>query len=65
MLYGEHLNADEAVVQCKCGMPALVEVFDKRQTSCGWCCRKCAYKKRVELRRMEKIARAIVRKEVP
>ncbi len=61
MFYGEHLNADEAVVQCKCGMPALVEVFDKSKTSCGWFCRNCSHKKHAELRRMEKIARAIVR----
>jgi len=61
MIFGEHLSADEVVVQCKCGMAAIIEVFDRSRTSCGWFCRNCACKEEKALRRMEKIARAIVR----
>ena len=62
MIYGEHLNADEAVVTCSCGQNALFEVIDKQGQSHGWYCRRHAQCKRDELRRLEKIAKAIVRK---
>ena len=62
MIYGEHLNADEAVVTCSCGQIALFEVIDKSGQSHGWHCRRHAQCKREELRRLEKIAKAIVRK---
>ena len=61
MFYGEHLSADEVVVKCKCGVSATVEVLDKQGVSCGWYCRRCSAYKRDELRRLEKLARAIVR----
>jgi len=61
MIWGENLSADEVAVQCKCGMAATVEIFDQGKTSCGWFCRDCACTKYKELRRYEKIARAIVR----
>ena len=61
MLYGEHLSADEVPIKCTCGVTATVEVVDQRKHSCGWFCRRCAYRKRDELRQ-EKITRAIVRK---
>lgn len=61
MIWGENLSADEAAVQCKCGMNATVEVFDQSKTSCGWFCRDCACMKHKELGRMEKLARALVR----
>ena len=62
MFYGEHLHADEAVIQCPCGEAATVEVLDKSGISQGWFCRKHAHHVRVELRKQEKIAVAIVRK---
>lgn len=65
MFYGEHLGAEEVAVQCTCGMAAIIEVFDGSKTSCGWFCRNCAHKKKKELRRYEKIARAIVRRGTP
>ena len=63
MFYGEHLSADEVAVKCACGcgIAATVEVRDKFDQPCGWFTRSCAYKKRKELRRIAKIARAIVR----
>jgi hypothetical protein len=65
MFYGEHLSAEEIVVQCKCGIAATIEIFDSSKISCGWFCRDCAYTKRRELRRIEKIAKAIVTKGKP
>lgn len=65
MIYGEHLNANEAVVTCACGKNALFEVVDKQGRSHGWHCRLHAQCKRDELRRLEKIAKAIVRKGRP
>ena len=65
MLYGEHLCAEEVSVQCACGISATVEVFDKYKHSCGWFCRSCACRKRDELRRQAKLAKAIVRKTRP
>jgi hypothetical protein len=62
VIYGEHLNAFEAVVTCACGKNAIVEVIDKHGQSHGWHCRRHAQCKRDELRRIEKIAKAIVRK---
>jgi hypothetical protein len=64
MFYGEHLSADEVSVRCACGVIASVEVVDKYKQSCGWFCRRCSYRKRAELKRQEKIAKAIVRKGV-
>jgi hypothetical protein len=63
MFYGEHLSADEVEMKCRCGLVATVEVLNKQGMSCGWHCRGCAKRKRDELRRLEKIARAIVRKK--
>ena len=60
MIFGEHLGADETSVRCKCGVIASVEVIDRTGCSRGWFCRKHAAYKRDELRREEKIARAIV-----
>jgi hypothetical protein len=65
MLYGEHLNADEVPLKCACGVTATVEVFDKHRWSCGWFCRSCGHRKSRELRRLEKLAKAIVRKGLP
>lgn len=62
LIYGEHLNANEAVVTCACGVVAIVEVVDKQGQSHGWHCRRHAQCTRDELRRMEKIAKVIVRK---
>ena len=64
MIYGEHLNADEQEIKCSCGVTATVEVLDKHSCSCGWFCRRCAWRKRDELKRQEKLAKAIVRKGV-
>ena len=65
MFYGEHLNAEEVSVPCGgCGVAATVEVCDKLGSSCGWFCRSCSHRKRGELRRLEKLARAIVRKGI-
>ena len=64
MIWGEHLNADEQAIQCKCGVAATVEVKDKRGYSCGWFCRQHAAYKRDELRQQEKLAKAIVRKRL-
>ena len=65
MFYGEHLNAEEVAVPCaSCGIAASVEVFDQHKRSCGWFCRSCAHRKRDELRRQEKLARAIVKKRL-
>ena len=61
MFYGEHLNADESAVTCKCGEIASVEVIDKSGCSHGWFCRLHAEAKHNELRRLEKLAKAIVR----
>ncbi len=62
MLYGEHLSADEASVDCACGVAATVEVVDRLGQTRGWFCRRCSAKKRDELRQEEKIAKAIVRR---
>ena len=64
MIYGEHLNADEQAIQCKCGVTATIEVKDRFGCSCGWFCRHCAAYKRDDLRRQEKLAKAIVKKGV-
>ena len=64
MIYGEHLNADEQEIKCACGVTATVEVLDKHGCLCGWFCRRCAERKRDELKRQEKLAKAIVRKGV-
>lgn len=60
MFYGEHLCADEALVRCPCGISATVEVFDKTGRTHGWFCREHSYRVREDLRKLEKIARAIV-----
>lgn len=65
MIYGEHLCADEVSVKCPCGIAATVEVFSRHKQSHGWFCRSCGHQKRDELRRQEKLAKAIVRKGVP
>ncbi len=65
MFYGEHINADFVGVTCACGAVAIVEVKDKNGQSHGWHCRRHAQGKRDELRRIEKIAKAIVRKGRP
>jgi hypothetical protein len=65
MLYGEHLNVDEQSIACHCGVAATVEVHDKHGGSCGWFCRKHAAYKRDELKRQEKLAKAIVWKGRP
>lgn len=64
MLYGEHLSAEEVPLKCPCGVTATVGVVDKSGRSHGWFCRHHGHKVRGELRRMEKIARAIVTKGV-
>jgi hypothetical protein len=65
MIYGEHLNADEQAITCACGVTATVEVKDRSGCSHGWFCRRCAWRKRDEVKRYEKIAKAIVRKANP
>lgn len=65
MIYGEHLCADEQDIRCACGVIASVEVIDKLGCSCGWFCRRCAARKRDELKRYEKLAKAIVIKGLP
>lgn len=65
MIYGEHLGADEIAVRCKCGVVASVEIIDRTGCSHGWFCRRHAAYKRDELKRVEKIAKAIVRKGRP
>ena len=67
MFYGEHLNAEEVPLKCGCGcgVTATVEVLDKRGCSRGWFCRRCSHRKRGELKRQEKLAKAIVRKGLP
>jgi hypothetical protein len=65
MFYGEHLSAEEALVKCACGVVASTEVHDRFGHSCGWFCRRCADRKRWELRKQAKLARAIVRKGRP
>jgi len=67
MLWGEHLLADEASVQCHgvrgpCPDYAVREVKNKLGVSCGWFCARCACEKRVELAKAEKLARASVRR---
>lgn len=64
MFYGEHLSAEEVPLKCGCGVTATVEVLDKLGCSCGWFCRRCSHRKHLELRRLEKLARAIVRKGI-
>lgn len=64
MFYGEHLSAEEVSVQCSCGAFAIVEIHDRFGHSCGWFCRQCSVRKRKELRRLEKLAKAIVRKGI-
>ena len=65
VIFGEHLSADEISVRCACGVIASVEVVDKSGCSCGWFCRRCAWRKRDELKRYEKLAKVIVRKSRP
>lgn len=65
MLYGEHLSAEEVPITCPCGETATVEVVDKRGASCGWFCRRHAGRLRSALRKQEKVATAIVRKDRP
>ena len=62
MIFGEHLSADEVAVKCTCGISATVEVVDRNRCSRGWFCRRCAEVLRADLRREEKLAKAIVRK---
>lgn len=66
MIYGEHLCADEIAVQCRCGVVASVEVVDTHGVSHGLHCRQCGERKQNALRReqkkLEKLAKAIVRK---
>ena len=62
MFYGEHLSADEVSVKCPCGIAATVEVVDRLGTSRGWFCREHAHRARRELRREEKLAKAILKK---
>ena len=64
MIYGEHLHADEQALQCACGKTATIEVFNKRGCSCGWFCRQCSWRKRDELKRQEKLAKATARKRI-
>jgi len=65
MFYGEHLSAEEIAVKCQCGIAASIEVFDKYVQSHGWFCREHAHHVRKELRKREKLAKAIVRKMRP
>ena len=66
MFYGEHLSADEAPVTCPCGINATVEVIDKRGQSRGWYCREQhSCQVREDLQKLEKVARAIVRRKAP
>ena len=62
MIWGEHLHADEIAVTCQCGIAASVEVFDHTGRSRGWFCRQHSYVVRDQLRREEKLAKAIVKK---
>jgi hypothetical protein len=62
MIWGEHLHADEVGVTCQCGIAASVEVFDRFGRSRGWFCREHSHVVRRELRREEKLAKAIVKK---
>lgn len=61
MFYGEHLNAAEIPLKCDCGVTATVEVRNKSGHLCGWFCRRCSATEREKLRRIEKLAKAIVR----
>jgi hypothetical protein len=65
VIYGEHLCAEEVLLKCACGVTATVEVVNKSGRSHGWFCRRHGHKIRGELRKQEKIARAIVTKGVP
>jgi hypothetical protein len=60
MIWGEHLSAEEISVKCPCGIAATVEVIDRLGTSRGWFCREHAHRVRGDLRREEKLAKAIV-----
>jgi hypothetical protein len=67
MIWGEHLLADEASVQCQgvgqhCPDKAVCEVKDKHGVSCGWFCLRCAYDKRKELNKQQQLARASLRR---
>lgn len=62
MIYGEHLSADEVAVKCSCGIAATIEIIDRTGCSRGWHCRQCAARTRKELRREEKLAKAIVKR---
>lgn len=62
MFYGEHLSAEEIPLKCACGVTATMEVIDKSGQSHGWFCQRHGHKERAALRRLEKIAKAIVRK---
>jgi len=68
MFFGEHLLVDEGSVQCRglkrpCPDKALHEVKNKLGVSCGWFCSRCAYEKRKELAKEEKLARASLRRK--
>jgi hypothetical protein len=65
MLYGEHLCAEDVPLKCACGVTATVKVVDRGGQLHGWYCRRCSYRVHDELRRLEKLARAIVRKGGP
>lgn len=65
MFYGEHLNANELEMRCPCGIVASTEIFDKGGRSQGWFCRTHASRVRAELRKQEKLAKAILRKKTP
>lgn len=62
MIFGEHLSAEEVPIKCPCGETATVEVLDGSKQSHGWFCRRHAWRMRRDLRRQEKIAKAIVRR---
>lgn len=62
MIYGEHLSADEQEIKCACGVTATVEVKGKQGCLCGWFCRRCAARKRDELKHEETLAKAVVRR---
>ena len=62
MFYGEHLSAEEIAIKCSCGIVATVEIIDANGISHGWFCREHAHRVRVELRKQEKIAVAIVKR---
>lgn len=62
MIFGENLSADEVPVKCPCGINATVNVLDEHGRSHGWFCRTHAHRARTELQKLEKLAKAIVKK---